>query len=84
MPGQQANRLSCAKHLDTAQASEAARMATEKPFHIRDRYGQNMHSVERLNKNGQAAYHTQAEHEWRCDIREYPDTCETASDKLCS
>ncbi|KAI8318011.1 hypothetical protein GQ54DRAFT_300920, partial [Martensiomyces pterosporus] len=67
MPGQQVNRPSCAKHLDTAQASEAACMATDKSLHTRDKCARNMHSVERLHKNGQAAYRTQAEHEWRCD-----------------
>ncbi|KAI8318149.1 hypothetical protein GQ54DRAFT_300731, partial [Martensiomyces pterosporus] len=67
MPGvllscpKQVSRFSCAKHLDTAQASEAARMETDKPLHIRDKCAPDMHS------NGQAAHRTQAEHEWRCD-----------------
>ncbi|KAI8318108.1 hypothetical protein GQ54DRAFT_300778 [Martensiomyces pterosporus] len=63
MPGQQVSRLSCAKHLDTAQASEAALIATDKPLHIRDKCARSMHSVD-----AQAAYHTQAEHEWQCDM----------------
>ncbi|KAI8319299.1 hypothetical protein GQ54DRAFT_299422 [Martensiomyces pterosporus] len=62
MPGQQANCLSCAKHLDTAQASETARMATDKPLHIRDKCARIIHS------NGQSAYRTRAEYKWRCDM----------------